>query len=121
MPIFGKSSAIVLSGALALSVALGGQAPAQERIRLGPYESYERCIELDPGDSLLYSYEASAEVRFDIHFHAGEKTQYPVYRDGSLSGSGVFTASQASEYCVYWALRDEGSADLTFEIRIQRR
>lgn len=121
MPMFGRRKALTLWGALFLTLALGGRAPAQERIRLGPYESYERCIALDPGDSLRYSYQSSAEVRFDIHFHAGEKTQYPVYRDGSLSGSGVFTASQASEYCVYWALRDEGSADLTFEIRTQRR
>lgn len=111
----------MLSGALALSVALGGQAPAQERIRLGPYESYERCIELNPGDSLRYSYQASASVRFDIHFHLSEKTQYPVYRDGSLSGSGVFTARQKAEYCAYWALREEGSADLAFELRPQRR
>ncbi|MEW6486657.1 MAG: hypothetical protein AB1578_01925 [Thermodesulfobacteriota bacterium] len=104
-----------------MTLALGAPAPAQERIRLGAYESYERCIELNSGDSLRYSYEASGPVRFDIHFHSGEKTQYPVYRDGSLSGSGVFTARQKNEYCAYWALRDEGSAELTFELRTQRR
>ncbi|MDW7712131.1 MAG: hypothetical protein SCH98_16820 [Deferrisomatales bacterium] len=121
MPMLGRRRALALWGALLLTLALGGRALAQERIRLGPYETYERCIELNPGNSLRYSYEASAPLRFDIHFHAGEKTQYPVYRDGALSGSGVFTARQRNEYCVYWALRDEGSADLTFEIRTLRR
>lgn len=118
---FGKGIAAVLGGALSLSLALAGSAGAQERITLGPYESFERCFELNAGESVRYSYEASAPVRFDLHFHSGDKTQYPVFRDGSLSGSGVFNARQKNEYCAYWALRGEGSAEVTFELRTQRR
>jgi hypothetical protein len=118
---FGTGRAAVLWGALGLSFAMAGPAGAQERIRLGPYESFERCFELNAGESLRYSYEASAPVRFDLHFHSGDKTQYPVLREGSLSGSGVFAARQKNEYCAYWGLRDEGLAEVTFELRSQRR
>lgn len=78
-------------------------------------------VPADDRESLRYSYQASSPAHCDIHFHAGGKTQYPVYRPGVHAGSGVFTARQPNEFCAYWAHRGEGSVDLTFELRAPRR
>ncbi len=65
----------------------------------------EECVKLAAGQSIAYTYEASASVDFNIHFHRGDEVSYPVKRDQVERGEDRFTAPSAEDYCLMWTNR----------------
>ena len=73
---------------------------------LEPQKMLEYCVKLDKGDTLRFSWKATAPVDFNIHYHEGPEAIYPVKRDGMRGDGGAFTAKTAQDYCWMWTARN---------------
>jgi hypothetical protein len=101
---------------LALPLALlGAAAIAAEDV--GPYSFTlsgkafdERCLNLAVGESIRYRFRASAPIDFNIHYHRGNKTSFPVKRLAVRDIESTFKAPRADGYCLMWQHRGEGVA-----------
>jgi hypothetical protein len=65
----------------------------------------EECFRLTADASIGYTFEASAPVDFNIHFHRGDIVEYPVRVDQASHGDDRFTAGSTEEYCLMWTNR----------------
>jgi hypothetical protein len=67
-----------------------------------PRQIAEECVKLAAGQSITYSFEATAVVDFNIHFHKGDEVVYPVKHDLVRRGDDRFAAGSAEDYCLMW-------------------
>jgi hypothetical protein len=67
-----------------------------------PRQIAEECVKLAAGQSIGYSFDASAPVDFNIHFHRGNDVVYPVKTDQVQRRDDRFTAIIAQDYCLMW-------------------
>lgn len=119
--VWGKWPVLIALAGLSL-VALGAlPTHAAERVSIGESEWVERCFDLGTGDSVRYSFQSSEPVNFDLHFHSGDTTRYPVKKDGVSEGRGVYTAREPQKYCLSWANPDRSTVDVTLEARAVKK
>lgn len=57
---------------------------------LAPGEVYEECMKLEKPQGLSYSYESSAPLDFNIHYHVGESVEYPIKKNANREFKGIF-------------------------------
>ena len=65
----------------------------------------ELCAKLDAGARVQWSFAADAPLDFNIHYHVGNRVEYPAKADGSRRESGVLVTPQAQDYCWMWTNR----------------
>ena len=112
---------------LALALALLGAAAVAEE-DVGPYSFTlsgkafdERCLTLAAGEAIRYRFRASAPVDFNIHYHRGNETSFPVKRLAVREIESTFKAPRADGYCLMWEHRGEGVARVEGSLeRVQR-
>ena len=98
---------LILAG-LAVSATTGaapadgvtGEKPFAHTVR--PRQIAEECVKLAAGQSFAYSFDASAPLDFNIHFHRGNDVVYPVKFDNAQRRDDRFTAAVAQDYCLMW-------------------
>lgn len=76
---------------------------------LAPYAMTEECIALEPGERIVFRFEARLPVAFNVHFHDGTAVVMPLTRDDAMSVSDDFTADRKQIYCLAWEAGAEGS------------
>jgi hypothetical protein len=88
----------------ALLTVLCVQAGCSEEVlqTLAPGQVHEVCMELAPPERLEYAYTANAGLRFNIHYHVGDKIIYPVPEQLIARKQGILHAPVSQEYCLMW-------------------
>jgi len=90
-------------------------------IEVAPGAPYQRCVRLEAGERLLFSYRADPPMSFSIRRQTGDATVSFLVRDASRDDSGIFVVAETQDYCMHWMPAD---ADvpwptlLRFELRI---
>jgi len=114
------SSVTVRRGCCVCALALAMSACASERIlpgtplevtgqRINPFELHEECVQLAPGDWLVYRFTAQRPVAFNIHYHEGKTVIMPVSLDNVTADDGTFRPLIAQDYCLMWEAGREGA------------
>ena len=94
-----------------LCLLIGACATALERpvvpytsgvIEVAPGAPYERCLTLQSGDRLLFSYQADPPMSFAVRRRTGDATLSYVLRDIGREDSGIFFVPETERYCLYW-------------------
>jgi hypothetical protein len=78
----------------------------------------ERCLKLEAGQSLRYSFRSSEPVDFNIHFHRGNDVFYPVKQAAVRSVKATFQATATDDYCLMWEHRGAGDATVAGSIEL---
>ncbi len=86
---------------------------------VAPYQVFEECAHLAPGDRLDYFFESHAPVSFYLYYRDGTAFMAPVTRDAITEASGVFQVSSAERYCLQWEAGPQGAL-LDYRIRVLR-
>ena len=108
-----RSRAAVRTAALAISTALltGCATTVIERsalpfaspvIEVAPAAPYQRCLRLEAGERLFFSYRADPPMSFAIQRQSDSATVSFVVREASRDESGVFQVPQGADYCLRW-------------------
>jgi hypothetical protein len=90
-------------------------------IEIAPGAPYERCVRLEEGDRLYFSYRVDPPMSFAIRRQSGTATVSFVVRDASRDDAGIFFVPETQDYCLHW---EPSIADapwptlLRFEIRL---
>lgn len=82
----------------------------------GPGEIKELCFESAAGDVLVYRFEASAPLAFNLHYHVGEEVFYPVPEHETAAEKGQYIVPADQAYCLMWT---NNSADVTATLSAQ--
>lgn len=78
----------------------------------------EVCGALSSGEVVDWSFDGAGATDFNIHYHVGKDTSYPVKQDAVSKASGRFEAPKRETYCWMWTNR--GSASVGLTIRLQQ-
>jgi len=77
--------------------------------RINPFELHEECMQMGPGDRLVYRFTSRRPVAFNIHYHEGKTVIMPVSRDGTTQEDDTFRPLVAHDYCLMWEAGREGA------------
>jgi hypothetical protein len=77
---------------------------------------HEECIDMKPGQTLQYGFEASAELDFNLHYHQGKDVSYPAKGNYSKY-SNTYTAQQMNAFCLMWT--NKSGAQVTLQTTYQ--
>ena len=88
-------------------------------LRINPFELHEECMQMSPGDRLVYRFTAQRPVAFNIHYHEGKTVIMPVSRDDTTAEDGTFRPLAAQDYCLMWEAGREGAV-LDYRILLNR-
>lgn len=89
---------------------------------------FEECIELYPNQVLHYSFNASQDVNFNIHYHAMEGRKYAIKKNSISSYTGELVCNEMDFYdtdqenfCMIWSNLNEVDARLKLKYYITER
>ena len=77
--------------------------------------AHKECFSLTTQQKLRYWYRADAPVDFNVQYVEDRTTQYPVKKDKSAIGSGVFVPKSMQDYCIVWTNASKRPVTLSFE------
>lgn len=80
-----------------------------------PGQFAEACGKLAKGDAVRWSWEAGANMSFNIHYHEGDKVEYPVKRPGIPQAQGTLDVTRDQDYCWMWT----NKTGLPLSLRVQ--
>ena len=88
----------------------------QNQVTISPNNFHEQCISLHPQQGVIYSFEASKSVSFDIHYHKGQKEFYPVQESKITTKKGEFYPKTLQSYCWMWQHSHTNSVQLIYSL-----
>jgi hypothetical protein len=62
----------------------------------------EVCMPLRAGDTLVWRFESSAAVDFNLHDHVGKKVNMPVQRKAVRQETAQHTVARSNDWCLMW-------------------
>lgn len=83
---------------------------------LEPGKSHEHCEKLAAGDERRYHWKSDGPMDFNIHYHVGDKVEYPVKRAAMRGDGGTFKAKVDQDYCWMWTSRAPKAAKVQGEV-----
>lgn len=110
-PAFAAAAALV-------ELSLDGAGRFEHSALLAPGKFVEVCGKLNAGDKLAWEFAAKEPLDFNIHYHEGEKVQFPEKRSDVSSLSGLFRAPVDQHYC--WMWKNARASEVALTVRIGR-
>ena len=107
---------LFITGAYAL---LAAEDNKTETIK--PSGIHEDCMELLPGQSLDYSFEASKPLNFNVHYHEDRNVVYGIIKDVVSSDKGTFRSEKKQYYCLMWSNPGSEPVGLTYSHSIKKK
>ena len=83
-----------------------------------PGKFVEFCGKLNAGDVIHWSFDASAPVDFNIHYHLGTETEFPAKQAQVSAGQDTLRAAVHEDYCWMWS--NKSTHRLRIDVRLQR-
>lgn len=114
------AAAMLGGGALAathivdIAWAPGGRFAHQTQIGVGKF--VEVCGKFAVADSVRWSFTATAPVDFNVHYHVGKETVFPVNRAQVAAARDTLNVSVAQDYCWMWTNKGLAPVDLKVEL-----
>ena len=87
-------------------------------IEIKPAGIHEECASMHRGQWIVYAFEASERVDFNVHYHASQKIFYPVEKPGITSDSGKYAPETEDIYCLMWTNPNKIPVSLNYRYEI---
>jgi hypothetical protein len=82
-------------------------------------ENHEYCVSLQPGNRLSYRFEATAELKFNIHYHNNKQVMYETGPYMSNKVKDEFRATQKANYCWMWTNTTAAKQTLHYKVKLE--
>ncbi|MFZ5541957.1 MAG: hypothetical protein ACOZJZ_00255 [Pseudomonadota bacterium] len=113
------TATVVQAGDIHLQVRWDGDGQFRHELQVPHRSAVKSCEKLPAGGKLMWHFDASAPVNFNVHFHEGKALQIPVRRDQRTSDDGVFEAKAERAYCWMWRNKSGGPVKLSMQLSRQ--
>jgi len=87
--------------------------------QIKPGGIHEECASAKSGQKFSYSFYASSPVDFNVHYHVGDKIEYPLERNGVTTADGTYVPDHEDIYCLMWTNHQKESVTLNYKYEIQ--
>ena len=116
----GGTATLLLTASLAwasvVEIAWDDNGGFQHEAELGAGAFAEVCGALSREEQVQWTFEASAALDFNIHYHEGDEVVYPEELAGSARGAGVLVAPVDQTYCWMWTSGQSSPATVTLQL-----
>lgn len=99
-------------------IAFDAQGVAHQTLHAEGGQLAEYCGRLEAHQKVRWSFESSAVVDFNIHFHSEGKVTMPAQADGVSTSSGVFDPASAQDFCWMWT--NKGASTAAIDVTLKR-
>ena len=82
-----------------------------------PGKFVELCAKLPRGSAVAWKFDAPAPLDFNVHYHVGDKVEFPAKRDAVMALKGDLIAPSDQHYCWMWRNKGDSSVPLAAELR----
>jgi len=120
------SLSLLISGCATSGTNDDGGMRMSDTVKIKPSGSYEDCLELLPGQTMNYSFNASNFVNFNIHYHAEKELHYPVNKKGVMMGKGSLDIQELDYYtteqeffCIMWDNLSSEPVQVSFSCEVK--
>jgi hypothetical protein len=79
----------------------------------------EVCGALKPGQKITWSFQGGAAMNFNIHYHLGKETVYPVKLAGVRDAAQTLNVQVEQVHCWMWTNKSPAAAGLTLSLAIE--
>lgn len=90
----------------------------QHRSQVAAGKFVEVCGKLALGSAIRWSFDASAALDFNVHYHVGKDVVFPFKLTAVASATDTLDAKIEQEYC--WTWRNKSAETATVTVRLQR-
>ena len=77
----------------------------------------EVCGPLHQGQVIDWSFQASAALDFNIHYHAGDEVVYPAKQEGKTELAAQLEVPLDQTFCWMWSNQTGDSASISLELK----
>jgi len=84
------------------------------QVEISPGKFHEPCMSLRRGETLSYQFNADQPLEFNLHYHPGEKVEYPIPVMLMEEGKGTFKPGSDFTYCLMWQNRTTENVRMSF-------
>ena len=92
-----------LAHAELVKIGWDGSGRFEHGTTLAPGKFLEVCGKLSKGQAVAWSFKAEGPLNFNIHYHEGDKVEYPVRRDAVAELAGRLEVGVDQDYCWMWS------------------
>ncbi|HTZ18937.1 MAG TPA: hypothetical protein VMB78_10910 [Dissulfurispiraceae bacterium] len=80
---------------------------------------HEECASAKSGQKFSYSFYASMPVDFNVHYHVGDKVEYPLERHDVTTADGTYVPDHEDIYCLMWTNNQKTLVTINYKYEIQ--
>ena len=91
----------------------------QVELQLPSSRIHEKCLQLSQEQELIYSFEASHPLTFDLHYHDGTRIVGTVTKEAIVAWEATLQPEGAFEYCMTWSNHQPQAVPLTYQFQIK--
>ncbi|MBY0365794.1 hypothetical protein [Pelomonas aquatica] len=91
----------------------------EHQLTVAPAKFAEVCDRLKPGAQVQWTFEGSAPMNFNIHYHEDKAVRFPAKEDGSTSSKGTLNVTSEQVYC--WTWSNKGQADVRLKLELLKQ
>jgi hypothetical protein len=113
-------AALPMAAAAQALVEWKGDERYEKTHTVAPGKFAELCTRLDAGAGVQWAFAADAPLDFNIHYHVGNRIEYPAKADGSRRESGTLIAASPQDYCWMWTNRGASQVTVTVDLAPRR-
>lgn len=90
----------------------------QVKIQLQSSATHEECLKLLQENEVVYSFEASHPLTFDIHYHDGTQIVDAFAKKTIAALEATLQPEIAQEYCITWSNHQPQAVQLNYQFQI---
>jgi|TARA_B110000263_G_scaffold115972_1_gene101081 hypothetical protein len=90
----------------------------QVKIQLPSSGTHEECLKLLQENEVVYSFEASHPLTFDIHYHDGTQIVDAFAKKTIAALEATLQPEIAQEYCITWSNHQPQAVQLNYQFQI---
>ena len=97
-----------------------GESPVQDVLQMPAEEVIEKCIIMKPQQVLHYEFNASAPLKFNLHYHLENKTVFHVKEITEKRNEIFHPVTEQTVYCLEWRNLTDQEVRLQYRYQILR-
>lgn len=88
-------------------------------LAVAPGKFVELCGSLGAGNVVAWSFDADAELNFNVHYHVGKEVRYPSRMERVRRSEGELAVDLAQDYCWMWTNQSGAAARLAVRLLLK--
>lgn len=87
----------------------------EKRATIAPSDVEEKCLILQPHQTLKYSFTSAKPLRFNLHYHLKERTVFHIKEETSSHSEEFRPVKGQNVYCLEWNNPHSNDVELNYQ------